>query len=103
MTSFSRRKYNFFSDCLERSSLENLTPLLLAAQQNHADIFEALVAKGACLYGQCTKLQNVLHYAVKNKNRELVQRIMHLDSDERVLQTEKNVRGKAPGDLDPER
>ena len=95
--------YNSFKESLENCSVENLTPLLLAAQYNHQDIFDALIQRGADLQGQCTKLQNVLHYAVKNGNRKFVKRIMFLDSDERILQTEKNVRGKSPGELDPER
>lgn len=45
-------------------------------------------------------MQNALHYAVLNKNKEMISFLCDLDSDNPRLRTEENIRGLNPLQLD---
>jgi len=47
----------------------------------------------------CSKGNSLLHYAVINNNIQLIQKIVHLDSDYGVLRKRENLKGETPFDL----
>lgn len=77
-----------------------MTLLLIAAKYNNLETFKYLVEKNCGLYATCTKMQNCLHYAVINKNKDFISYLTYLDSDNDSLRNEQNVRGQSPLDLD---
>jgi len=49
-----------------------MTPILLATKYNSMGCVNMLYEKGAQLYVSDNKLQNVLHYSIKNENENMI-------------------------------
>ena len=56
-----------FEESLELTTLEGLTPFLLAAKYGHLDVLKYLHGVGANIFAVWNKVQNALHYAVLSK------------------------------------
>lgn len=85
---------------LENTSWENFTLLLMAAKYNNLETFKLLLDRGCNLYSSCIKMQNSLHYAVINKNKEFIEFLTHYDAENEILLKEQNVRGQNPIEID---
>jgi ankyrin repeat protein len=70
---------------LENTSRENFTLLLISAKFNNFETFKFLLNKGCNLYASCIKMQNSLHYAVINKNKEFIQFLSLYDAEQEIL------------------
>ena len=80
-----KRVFHSLNDVLNNQSRENFTLLLIAAKYNNLDTFKYLIEKNCDLYSTCTKMQNSLHYAVLNKNKEFINHLTYLDADDDIL------------------
>jgi len=89
-------EYLTIDEMLEYPAKYNLTPLLLAAQYNKLESFQYLVMIGANIYAKTTRMQNILHLSVINKNEDIVRYIMDRDAEECSLKYGKDCRGKTP-------
>ncbi len=56
-----------------------MTALLTSAKYNNFYCAYQLFDFGANLYTTCNKMQNVLHYAIKNENEEMIKFIVSKD------------------------
>ena len=70
---------------LENTSWENFTLLLIAAKYSNLETFKLLLEKGCNLYASCIKMQNSLHYAVINKNKEFIEFLSLYDAEKEIL------------------
>ena len=86
-----------------------MNALLTAASSSHLKVLKKLVniQKGnatlSFLYVTCNKLNNILHFAIENKNEEMVKFIVSCDAENNFLRQEVNSKGLKPFDLDPNR
>jgi len=87
-------------EILENHSWDNFTLLLISAKYNNLETFKLLLNKGCNINATCTKMQNCMHYAVINKNKEFIWFIALYDADKDTLRYEPNVWGQTPIELD---
>jgi len=66
---------------IENQTKENFTPLLVCVKMNNLEACQYLISLDVNLYASCIKMQNALHYAVLNKNKEMISFLCDLDSD----------------------
>lgn len=83
-------------EMLEYKTKSGLTPLLVAAQCNKLEAFTYLLHRGADVYAISSKMQNALHYAVINKNRQMLNEITQIDCEKCVLLNQFDYKGKNP-------
>ncbi len=88
-------------DMLENRANGGMTPILLAAQFNKLDTFEYLLSLKANLHVINTKLQNPLHFAVINRNPDMIRLILRRceaepELDVPSLKSQIDYRGKTP-------
>ncbi|CDW77519.1 ankyrin repeat [Stylonychia lemnae] len=88
--------YNSYECCLEFKNKHQQTPLLYSAKRNQYKIFQELLVQGAQIYVQCSKFMNILHYAVLNENKNLIEQIVYCDAETDRLLNEKNYRNLTP-------
>ena len=84
------------SEMLEYRAKYSMTPLLIAVQYNITKCFEYLNGIGSDIYAKNTRMQNSLHLAAINNNKEIVEQIMAIDMEEGKLRRAKDYRGKIP-------
>ena len=87
------------SSMLEFTNRDSQTPLLLAAKYNNLPIVTLLHDEGANLYSTDALMQNVLHYAVLNRNEPMIRFCVAKDDGFR-LRREQNIWGRIPLDLE---
>eukprot|EP00347_Sterkiella_histriomuscorum_P004875 403358755 len=89
-----------FTTLLEFKNNQESTPLLYCAKRNQFKMFQVLLMQGAQINTVCSKLMNVLHYAVLNENQNMIEQIVYCDAETDRLQNEKNYRNQTPVNLD---
>ena len=67
------------TDYLEFENKEAMTALIVAAKYNNFHCFSLLIEFGSNLYVTCNRMQNTLHYAIKNENEEMIKFIIKCD------------------------
>ena len=58
-----------------------MTPLMYAAQENHVDVVQHLISRGANINDTDSFGQDALHIAIKNNNHKCIQRLLELEAD----------------------
>eukprot|EP00826_Nyctotherus_ovalis_P056370 TRINITY_DN7592_c0_g1_i7.p1 TRINITY_DN7592_c0_g1~~TRINITY_DN7592_c0_g1_i7.p1 ORF type:complete len:331 (-),score=90.14 TRINITY_DN7592_c0_g1_i7:67-1059(-) len=74
----------------------SMTPLLMAAQYNSVKVVECLIGMGAEVHDKSARMQNAMHLAAINRNKETVEMLMGIDREEGKLLHAKDYRGKIP-------
>jgi ankyrin repeat protein len=102
-----------FEESLELTTIEGLTPFLIAAKYGHIEICKLLVENGCNITAVCEKEQNALHYAMISKlerylislgmDIEMIHYLTYLDSDKQELRSKRNIYDKMPVDLDDDK
>lgn len=68
-----------------------LTPLLMAVEANLFLTTQYLITEIQCnLESVCSKKRNALHYAIANKNVEMLMKLVYIDSDYCKMRKQKN-------------
>lgn len=83
-------------EMLEYKAKYSMTPLLIAAQYNSVKVVECLIATGADVHDRSARMQNAMHLATINRNKEAVETLMRIDREEAKLLRAKDYRGKTP-------
>ena len=73
---------------------------MMSANLNEITCFEVLLNQGSEIYTCCRHLNNILHYAVLNKNKQMIQMIVFADAESDRLLGERNYRNQTPYMLD---
>jgi len=76
------------------------TALLLAVRCFNISIVKYLVKHGANIYAKTESLQNALHIAAQQEDRDTVEFLIYQDSDDNILRAEVDIRLRKPRDID---
>lgn len=76
------------------------TVLLLAVRCFNISIVKYLVKHGANIYAKTESLQNALHIAAQQEDRDTVEFLIYQDSDDNILRAEVDIRLRKPRDID---
>ena len=92
----NNEKFMSIEEMLECKAIEEMTPLLLAARYNNKEVFKYLLHLGASPYAINTKFRNGLHFAVMNRNHEIVQILSKIGQEKSLLISQMDYRGSKP-------
>ena len=90
---YGKNKETILIKCVKNKNLEMLKYLLVDLYRNENKI-EFDINKSDY------KTENILHHAVLLKQKEIIKFLIKYDSEDNILKTSKNNKGKTPSDLD---
>lgn len=76
------------------------TAFLLAVKCLNLNVAKYLVKQGANLYAKTESLQNAMHIATLQEDRDTLEYLTYQDSDDNLLRTEIDIRLRKPKDID---
>ena len=95
------RKYYKLKDNLEFTDKKGDNCLVKAGRANELEMAKYIINMGVNLYSTNTEKKNILHYAIINNNREMIEYLVTYDGDKNTLKTSKDCKGKIPANYDP--
>lgn len=76
------------------------TAFLLAVKCFNLNLAKYLIKQGANLYAKTENLQNAMHIATLQEDREMLEYLVYQDSDDNLLRAEVDIRLRKPKDID---
>jgi hypothetical protein len=94
------RSFLTFETLKELKCKGGYTAFLLAVKCFNLNVAKYLVKQGANLYAKTENLQNAMHIATLQEDRDTLEYLTYQDSDENLLRTEVDIRLRKPKDID---
>jgi len=92
----SRKRFMSVKEMLEYKTKYSMTAFLVAVQYNRFKMFKYLIELGSDIYAKNARMQNALHLAAINGNKDMIEMLMGIDREEGRLLYSKDYRGKTP-------